>query len=82
MTLRRSRNFSQRESNFDNVFPLFCLFLGDEGREDPSTTISGHHRPASETPLYGPALNTGLVALRFSGDPGKSVWPSVHVKYF
>ena len=34
--MRGSRKFCQRGSNTDNVF-----FLVDEGREDPSTTISG-----------------------------------------
>ena len=35
-------------SNFYNV--LF-VFLVDEGKEDPNTAKTGHHRPASETPL-------------------------------
>ena len=35
----------KRGSNYDNVF------LVDEGREDPNTTISGHHWPASKTPF-------------------------------
>ena len=37
--MRGSRKFCQRGSNFDNVFCF--IFLVDEGREDPSTTISG-----------------------------------------
>ena len=46
-----SRKFCQRGSNFDNVF-----FLADEGREDPSATIAGHHRLVSETPLNGVSM--------------------------
>ena len=51
----------------------FFSFLADEGRKDPNTTISGHLRPASDTPFQwrfagGPmkaqlTLNAGLVAL-------------------
>ena len=39
------QKFCQRGSNFDN------FFFVDEGWEDPNTTISDHHRPASETPF-------------------------------
>ena len=40
--MRRSRQFCQRRSVFENVFLLFLLlFLVDEGRKDPNTTISG-----------------------------------------
>ena len=38
MYLRGSRKICQMGSNFDNVFIFY--FLVDEGREDPSTTIS------------------------------------------
>ena len=55
------------------------FFLVNEGRDDPNTTINGHHRPASETPFLafcwraddGPTLNACLQALWFSGDPGQ-----------
>ena len=37
--------------------PTLTVFFSWKGREDPNTTISGHHRPASETPLkYGFSL--------------------------
>ena len=39
-THARIKKFCQRGSNFDNVF-FVLFFLIDEGREDPSTTISG-----------------------------------------
>ena len=56
---------------------FFLLFLVDEGREVPYTTIAGHHLTASETPTTaserplvfrwraddGPTLNAGLVGL-------------------
>ena len=38
--MRDPESFVTGGSNFDNVFFCFC-FLADEGREDPSTTISG-----------------------------------------
>ena len=38
--MRGSRTFSQRGSNFDNVF-FFFFFLVYEGRDYPNTTISG-----------------------------------------
>ena len=49
--MRGSRKFFQRGSNFDNVF-----FKVDEGREDPSPTLSGPSSAASETPLNGVSL--------------------------
>ena len=67
--MRRSRNFCQRGSNFDNVF------LVDERRDDQNTTKSGqssaHQRNAISMafrwrPDDGLTLNSGLVALRFS----------------
>ena len=53
-----SRKFCQRGSNFDNVF-FFFFFLVDEGREDPSTTISG---PSS-------ARQRNTIKWRFAGGP-------------
>ena len=38
-SVRGSRKFCQRGSNFDNVF--FFLFFFFEGRKDQNTTISG-----------------------------------------
>ena len=37
--MRGSRNLCQRGSNFDIV--VVVVFLDDEGRKDPNTTISG-----------------------------------------
>ena len=63
-----SRKFCQRGgggSNFDNVF------LVDEGREDPNTTISGPSSARQQNAIKmvfrwcandGPTLNAGLVA--------------------
>ena len=62
----RSRKFCQRGSNFDKFFFLF-FFLIDEGREDPSTTIS---RPSSAFRWRaddGSKLDAGLVAAIFQG---------------
>ena len=44
--MRGSRKFCQRGS----------FFLVYEGKEDPNSTKTGHHRPASETPLNGVSL--------------------------
>ena len=44
-TMRGSRKFCQRGSNYDNVL------IVDEERDDPNTTKTGHYRPASKTPL-------------------------------
>ena len=33
------------------AFLFFFLELMREGRKEPNTTKSGHHRPTSETPL-------------------------------
>ena len=49
----------QRGSNFDNVFFffffffffLFFVFLADEGRKDPNTTIIRPSTAASDTPF-------------------------------
>ena len=38
--MRGSRKFCERGSNFD-VFCFFFVVVVDEGREDPSSTISG-----------------------------------------
>ena len=57
--MRGSRKFCQRGSNFDNVF------LVDEGREDPSNTISGPSSAFRWRADDGPTMNAGLVALRF-----------------
>ena len=59
--MRGFSKFCQRRPNFDNVLFIF-IFLVDEGKEDPNTTISGR---ADD----GPSLNAGLVALWFLGDP-------------
>ena len=40
ISMRGSRKFCQRGSNFYNVF-CCCFFQFDEGRKDQSTTISG-----------------------------------------
>ena len=55
--MRGSRNFCQRESNFDNVF-----FLVDKRREDPKSTkrVSSAARKQADD---DPTLNVGLVAL-------------------
>ena len=53
--MRGFSKFCQRRPNFDNVLFIF-IFLVDEGKEDPNTTISGR---ADD----GPSLNAGLVAL-------------------
>ena len=57
--MRGSRKFCHRGSNFDKVFlPFsFTFFLVDEGREDPSTTISGP----------SPARQRNAIELRFAG---------------
>ena len=71
--MRGSRKFCQRGSNFDT------FFLVDEGREDPSTTVSGpssaHQKNAIKwrfagVPMMaddGPTLNAGLVAVIVQG---------------
>ena len=61
--MRGSRKFCQRGSNFDNVV-LFCV---DEGREDPSTTISYTTMTFRWRADDGPTLNAGLVAAIFQG---------------
>ena len=75
--MSRSRNFCQRGSNFDNVFFFFVLV--DERRDDQNTrTKSGPSSARQQNaismafswrPDDGLALNSGLVALPFSGDP-------------
>ena len=41
-SMRGSRKFCQKRSNFDNVFFFFLsFFYDDEGNEDLSSTISG-----------------------------------------
>ena len=64
--MRGSRQFCQRESNFDT------FFLVDDGRKDPNTTISGPSSARQLNAIYmafhwradvGPTLNAGLVAL-------------------
>ena len=57
-----SRKFCQRGSNFD-------IFLVDEGSEDRNTTISGLSSIRQRDD--DPTLNTGLVALCFSGESDK-----------
>ena len=55
--MRGSRKFCLRGSNLYNDFLFFCFFSWwGEGGSKPSTTIAGHHRPASETPLNGVSL--------------------------
>ena len=44
LSIRGSRKFCQKGSNFDNVF------LGGRG-EEPKPLSVGHHWPASETPF-------------------------------
>ena len=44
---------------------LTMFFLVDEGREDPSTTISGPSSAFRWRADDGPTMNAGLVALRF-----------------
>ena len=39
--IRGSRRFCQMGFNFDNIRFSFFFILVNEGREDPSTTISG-----------------------------------------
>ena len=65
-----SSKFCQRGSNFDNNF------LVDDGREDPSTTLSGpssaRQRNAIKwrfagVPMIGPIFNAGFVAALFQG---------------
>ena len=86
--MRGPRKFCQRWSYFDNVFfsfffslfffSFFSFFSLMRGRKDPNTTISGHQRPASETPFngvplagrYGPNIECWIdsfVILRGSG---------------
>ena len=50
-----SRKFCQRGSNFD----IFGVFLADDGREDPNTTISLAFRWLADD---SPTVNAGLVA--------------------
>ena len=74
--MRGSRNFCQSGSNFDTVF--LCVLV-DERRDDQNTrTKSGLSLARQQNTIYmafcwhpddGLALNSGLVALRFSGDP-------------
>ena len=55
---------------------FFWVFLADDGREDPSITISGPSSACQRNAIKsfrwradnGPTLNAGLVALGFSGD--------------
>ena len=46
-SMRGSRKFFQRVSNFENLF--FVFFLVNEWIQIPLK--SGHHRPASDTPF-------------------------------
>ena len=55
--MRGPRKFCLSESNFDNVLFLFVFLV--EGREDPSTTISG---PSS-------ARQRNAIKWRFAGVP-------------
>ena len=66
--MRRSRKFCQRGSNVE----VLGVFLVDEGREDPNTTISGPSLACQGNAISmafcwraddGPTLNAGLVAL-------------------
>ena len=76
--MRGSRNFCQSGFNFDNVF-YFVFILVDERRDDQNTRAkigpsSAHQQSVIQMafrwrPDDGLALNSGLVALRFSGDP-------------
>ena len=63
---------------FSLFFSFFSFFSLMRGRKDPNTTISGHQRPASETPFngvplagrYGPNIECWIdsfVILRGSG---------------
>ena len=66
-----SRKFCQRGSNF--VVFFFFFFLVDEGREDPSTTISGPSSARQRNAVSlacddGPTLNAALVAAIFQGN--------------
>ena len=61
--MRGTRKFCQRGSNFNR---FFWLFLVNERRDDPNTTISGTLRAHQRNTIYdGPTLNSGLVALWF-----------------
>ena len=51
-----SRKFFQKGSNFN------CVFLADDGREDPNTTISGPLLPASKTQFKWPFTGGLMVA--------------------
>ena len=53
-SMRGSRKFCQRGSYFDKVF------LVDEGREDPNTTISGSLSAFRWRADDGPPLNAGV----------------------
>ena len=53
LCMRGSKKICQRGSNFDNVF------LVDEGREDPSTTISGPSSARQRNAFYGPLPPSG-----------------------
>ena len=71
--MRGSRKFCQRGTKL--TFFLFCFLLVDEGREDPSTTISGPSSAHQQNAIMafpwraddGPTLNAGLVAAIFRG---------------
>ena len=39
--MRRSRQFYQKGSKFDNIHLIICLYLVDEGIEDPNIIING-----------------------------------------
>ena len=60
-SMRGSRKFCQKGSNFDDGF---FFFLVDDGREDPNTTTSG---PSSARWRAddGQTLNAGLVAVKY-----------------
>ena len=51
---------------------LIMFFLGDEGIEDPNTTIMGHHRLASETP-FAFRWRADNMAFRWRADDGPTL---------
>ena len=71
--MRGSRKFCQRGSNCNNVFFL-SFFIFDEGRKDPSNTISGPSLARQRNAIlmvcrwranYGPTLNADSLAFDF-----------------
>ena len=67
--MRESRKFWQRRSNFDNVF-----FKVDEGREDPSPTLSGSSSARQPNAIKwrfaDMPMNAQLSQLRFLRESG------------